>query len=91
MRVHLTCSMVSRDEPVVVLLVLYVAACGYLLPLVVAASTRHRHAVAIIMLNVFLGCTIVGRLISFVRALVNSVNRPQSTLAHSPPRPDPTF
>lgn len=62
-------------------LVLFVATCVYRLPSVVAASTRHRHTGAIVMLNVFLGWTIVGWLISFVWALVNPVNRPQQ---HSP-------
>ena len=64
-----------------VLLVLFVAACVYLLPSVVAASTRHRHTGLIVMLNVFLGWTIVGWLVAFVWALINPVRRPQ---AHTP-------
>lgn len=58
-------------------LVLLVAACVYLLPSVVAASTRHRHTALIVLLNIFLGWTIAGWLIAFVWALVNPVRRPQ--------------
>ena len=58
-------------------LVLLVAACVYLLPSVVAASTRHRHTGLIVLLNIFLGWTIAGWLIAFVWALVNPVRRPQ--------------
>ncbi|WP_419863601.1 superinfection immunity protein [Candidatus Poriferisodalis sp.] len=61
----------------VVALVLFVAGCVYLLPSVVAASTRHRHTAAIAALNVLLGWTIAGWLIAFVWALVNPVRRPQ--------------
>lgn len=62
---------------VAMLLFLLVAGCVYLLPSVVAASTRHRHTVAIVALNVLLGWTIAGWLIAFVWALVNPVRRPQ--------------
>ena len=58
-------------------LVLLVAACVYLLPSVVAASTRHRHTGLIVLLNIFLGWTIAVWLIAFVWALVNPVRRPQ--------------
>ena len=62
---------------VATLLFLLVAGCVYLLPSVVAASTRHRHTAAIAALNVLLGWTIAGWLIAFVWALVNPVRRPQ--------------
>ncbi len=65
----------------VVALGLFVAACVYLLPSVVAASTRHRHVGAIIALNVLLGWTIVGWLIAFVWALVNPVRGPHEHVA----------
>ena len=59
-------------------LVLFVAACVYLLPSVVAASTRHRHTGAIVFVNVFLGWTILGWAVSFVWALINPVKRPKA-------------
>lgn len=65
----------------VLALVLFVAACVYLLPSVVAASTRHRHTGLIVLLNIFLGWTIAGWLIAFVWALVNPVRRPQEQVA----------
>lgn len=65
----------------VLALVLFVAARVYLLPSVVAASTRHRHTGAIVALNVLLGWTIAGWLIAFVWALVNPVRRPHEHAA----------
>lgn len=65
-------------------LVLFVAACVYLLPSVVAASTRHRYTAVIAVVNVFLGWTIVGWLIAFVWALINPVSRPQAPTPRQP-------
>lgn len=57
---------VSGSEPVVALAVLFFLLGVYLLPTIVASSRHHRQAVAIFLLNLFLGWTFVGWVIALV-------------------------
>lgn len=63
------------------LLAVLVTSCVYLVPSVMAASRRHRHIGPIIALNIFLGWTIIGWMIAFGWALMNSARKPQERVA----------
>lgn len=61
----------------------------YFLPSLVAAMRHHRQAVAIFMLNIFLGWTLLGWVVALVWACMNP--SPPATVIHqviqSPPSP----
>jgi|SRR5208282_1861885 len=61
------------------IVLLLVAACFYFLPCGVALLRRHHNAGAIVALNLFLGWTLVGWVVSLVWALTNRPIPPSGT------------
>jgi type II secretory pathway pseudopilin PulG len=48
----------------------------YIVPMVVADRRNHRNTLAISMLNLFLGWTVLGWILALVWACTDNVNRP---------------
>jgi Superinfection immunity protein len=55
----------------------------YFLPLLVAWKRRHRNAVAIAVLNLFLGWTFLGWVAALVWAFTDNVDTPRATYLSS--------
>lgn len=73
--------LMGMSLPVIIAVVMVIQLL-YLLPVLVAILRHHDHSLAIFMLTVFLGWTLVGWIIaviwSFIRATANSENMNES-------------
>lgn len=64
------------------LVIFLIILCLYLFPSIIASNRRHNNASAITVLNIFLGWTFLGWVISLVWALTDNVETPSNS---SPP------